>query len=233
MITPLIEKAVLNNWGTLQNFSLGGGGLVKFNVPKNHFAIITDFEYYPYVYTWPANIGDAETEVEKFTFQEVCFYALNKTFKWTFKVNFNVFDNGTKHVYVPSQNFKVDTYLYVENDLYCQFKTPSILDGAGVAEFGTLQFTQLPQSPETCGNQENTCKGIADMWGAKFVFPSALEAGQIVGNTTLSTINASSASEFWPTTIGGAPTSNIQLPLINIQALIVAEQNRNLLNQRT
>lgn len=231
-ITPLIEKAVLNGYGTLRNYSLGASGLLYVDIPVGHFAIITDFEYYPYVYGWGIPPGELQNQIEAFTFQEVCFYVNGKPSKWTFKVNYTIGDTvSLGHIYTPVSNFKVDTCLYVDNSIYVIFKNPQMLNGPGlVTDFGTLTNTQNPSSPIGFGTTENTVKSIQNQYGDNYYFPNIQEAGGLSGGCQ--TVNSTNGHELYPDTIGGAPTSNIQLPLINLQMLIVPEQNRNAINRQ-
>lgn len=233
MITPLVEKAILSGLGTLRCYNLGAGGLCKIDVPEGHFGIITDFTYFPYVYQFNVDDANLQADTEFLTFQEVCFYVNQKTYKYTFRVNFSGYNVGpTTHGYVPvNAANKVDTYIYCDTDVYLQFKNPQILNGAGaVTDFGLLTLNQNLPSPETCGSTNNTVKQIANQYGDLYFFPSFDEAGGIAAKTNSTTINSNNLQELYPNTIGGAPTSNIQLPLCQVHMLLVAEQNLNKLS---
>lgn len=235
--SPLIEKALLNNYATLRNYSIGGSGLSKIDIPANHFGIITDFTYFPFVYTENIAVGDVELNLEAFQFQEVCFYVNNKPYKYTFKINWGVFDTGqgplTGHYYFPLQNFPVSTFIYCDSSPYVIIKNPQLLNGAGsVTDFGTLTSSQNPPPNEGYGTTENTIKQIADLNGNIYCFPNLKESGTNPAQSASQTLNSQSATDLYPATIGGAPTSNVQLPLLNVHMVLVAEQNRNLLNIR-
>lgn len=235
--SPLIEKALLNNYATLRNYSVGGSGCCKIDIPANHFGIITDFEYFPWVYLANLPATDIETQIEAFTFQEVCFYVNNKPFKYTFKVNFGLYDMGVGalagHYYLPLQSHKVSTFIYCDSSPYIIFKNPQILNGAGlVTDFGTLKDTQNPAAPDGFGSTENSVKAIDDQNGFRYVFPNIAEAGANPAVSSSTTINSGNQFDLYPSTIGGSPNSNIQLPLCNVHMVLVAEQNRNLLNIR-
>jgi hypothetical protein len=234
MITPLIEKAILNGWGTLRNYSLTSG-ISKIDIPENHFGIITDFKYFPFT---TAGIGSGDGNVlsnmEGDTFQEVCFYHDGKSDKWTFKVNFTLSNEGAggglQHCYFPTKEFLVDTFIIANTDIYAQIKNPQFLYGGAVSDFGTLTKTQLPSSPESLGTTVSTIRVFNDVAGNKYVFPSFEEAGSAPQFTYSNTANAQSDTQFYLANLGGNPNFNYNLPLLNVQVLLIAEQNRNLLN---
>lgn len=233
MITPLIEKAVLSGIGNLRNYAIGGSGLCKIEIPKGHFGIITDFVYYPYTYVQNETAGVVLAETETFCFQEICFYINNKIYKYTVKVSHTIYPLDYPALgYAPVNAVnKFDTFIYADADVYIGFKNPQILNGAGfVGDYGLLTNNQNLPAPETVGNTENTVKMIQNAYGDRYYFPSFEETSALNQPTNSTTINANNKAEIYPQTIGGAPTSNIQLPLINVQVLLVAEQNLNKLN---
>lgn len=232
-ITPLVEKAILNGWGTLRNFSVGASGFVKIKIPKNHFGIITDFIYHPYHFVFSNSDAVLLPDLDADTFQEVCFYSSGKSYKWTFKNSWSICNNaGTiGHTYFPMESFKVDTMVMVEDDIFIQFKSPQLLNGGFVGDFSPLPKNQAPASPETVGTSDNTVRRLDVLSGDIYYFPGYEENNVNPSNKTLTTVNSQSSSEFYNAVIG-SPTNNYQLPLLNIQVLMVAEQNRNFLNQR-
>lgn len=232
-ITPLVEKAILNGWGTLRNFSVGGGGFVKIKIPKNHFGIITDFIYHPYHLIFNNPDAVLLTDLEIDTFQEVCFYSAGKSNKWTFKNSWSICNNGgiIGHTYFPMESFKVDTMVMVEDDILIQFKQPLFLSGGVVVDFSNLPNNQAPASPETVGTGYPTTRRIDNFYGDVYYFPGYEENNVTPNSKTATTLNSQNGNEFYGGVVG-APNYNFQVPLLNVQVLMVAEQNRNFLNQR-
>lgn len=226
MITPLVEKAILNGYGTLHHYSVTGG-LAKIPIPKNHFGIITDFDYFPFVTEMLAGSSlDLAGSLSGTMVQEMDFYIRNKSHKFTFKCNFSIINYGIaaegSMIITPSSQHHVDTMIFADDDVYIQFKLPLLLQGGGFTDWGLLQNTQAPTT-DTVGGSYNTIRKIVNGSGNNIIpagFPDAFTT--TVPTDTSFVFDASQS--FYPNI---APVYNTQLPICNIQILIVPEQNRN------
>ena len=227
MITPAIEKAILNGLGEMRNFSIGGGGLCKIPIPVGHFGIITDFVYFP----WYTDTTQTRTEVERFTFQEMCIYCNNRSNKWTFKIEFGTWDSpGSTHNQTAGTPQRVDTFMLIDTDTYVQFKAPAILNaGTGTITIGVLTASQAPTANETEGNNHaKSWRWITNANGSRY-FPSTSSDVPTTGtNNDYQTISGDNLDLF--SEVLASPSGfNHEVPMANVQVFISPLQNKGLL----
>ena len=240
MITPLVEKAILNGHGTLRNYAVGVGGLMKVEIPQNHFAILLSFSYEPITFDVTYAPGTNGQE-----FQEICFYSNNKSYKYVHKINYhnrqiaNVTFRGYERLPI------IDTYFYIDSDLYIQLKfvVPQTTDGYALVNFdqGNMVNSQSPAFPETAGNSiPSTIKSVQNSLGWYYYPCGNEDAGLNLGYDGTSTMTGTTQDTIdWQMTInGGYPSAsqidipagfNKSCPLLNLQLLVVPEQNRQYL----
>lgn len=225
-ITPIIEKAILNGWGELKTYSVIGG-LAKIETPKGHFGIITKVEYFPWQQYPTAIEAGLLTNINLDTFQEICIYSRNRSYKSVFKVNFGIAHWQGASIdpyYFPVQSYHKDVYFIVDSDIYINFKNPFLM-AVGAADYTLLNNTQAPAAPETQGTVYGTIVRIDNGLNTSY-FPAGTDGqgGNQVNNKYTTTSNAIQAVELYPTT---APQNNYQLAAANIDVVFIAEQNRN------
>jgi hypothetical protein len=228
MITPIIEKAILNGYGTLHNYSCTGG-LAKISIPKGHFGIITDFEYFPYSTHNELDPTDYEVLMNQMgldNFQEIDFYVRNKSHKWTFKVNYQLstisLGSIQRTIISPSSHHHVDTMIFCDEDIYIQFKYHLLLNAGGVMSYLTVPFTQAPTT-DTVGQTIPTLQSITTSTGRR-IYPTGFpDTGQQPAGFDTQ-FCFSPDQTYYP---GGPIDYTMNLPLVNVQILIVPEQNRN------
>lgn len=236
MITPLVEKAILNGHGTLRNYAVGVGGLMKVEIPQNHFAILLSFSYEPI--TFDATYAPGSNGQE---FQEICFYSNNKSYKYVHKINYH-------NRQIESITFKgyerlpiIDTYFYIDSDLYIQLKfiVPQTNDGFAAINFnqGNMVNSQSPAFPETAGNSlSSTIKSVQNTLGWYYYPCGNEDANLTLGSDGTSTMTGTTQDTVeWQMLINGGYPSNTpadfnkNCPLLNLQLLVVPEQNRQYL----
>lgn len=229
MITPTIEKAILNGWGTLINFSVGFSSVAKIKIPKNHFGIITDFKYYPYNKFQGLQDIDVLSYWEQDMLQEVCFYVNGRSHKWTFRPSFTISQTApNSHFLNPTKEMHVDTFIVADTDVFIQFKNPQMLANMSgtVTDFSFLRDPQIPVNPETAYTFTQVTKSLQSVYGDKYAFPDYDEAGVTPqAGFTSTTVNAQSLNEI--TNFANPTQYNYQNPLLNVSVLMVSEQNRS------
>jgi hypothetical protein len=232
VITPLVEKAILNGHGTLRSFSVGGGGLCKIELPVGHFGIMLDFIYYPWQSQYAAEDYNTRQDLE--TFQEVDFYSNNQCWKFTHKIFWNGYTQSSggagNHVLSPQMPPKIDTFISFNEKMYVQFKVPQLMaNGTGVITNKTLVNSQSPTGGETEGNNNAFSIGKIATANNYWYFPAtSFDADLPMNANSYSNIYGGPAETFANYSKGGT-NRNCYMPLITTQILIVPEQNRNFL----
>lgn len=231
MITPILEKAILSGKATLHNYSIGGAGVCKIEIPDNHSGYLVGFTYYPYQKRIIAvnTEGDFLTDFDAFKFQEVDFYSGNLSKKWVFKVDWtsSPADAGLHLFTVIQSEYKVDCLQEFVQDIFVEFKNPQVGVFSAI-DFGTLVTNQDPGTQnavlgEGYGTTFQTVKKYTYSSG-RFYYPAGLtEGGAPNGLSAYTTIqgcnNLLNTEDMYLQ--NASPVNNSQCPMVNAQIVLV------------
>jgi hypothetical protein len=151
MITPLLERLILNGKASFNTFVAGGGEKCILNVPNDHFIIITSIQYSSALKT--SGIVLAEEDfiplfTEKYNTQLKIFSrkSLN-TFLFRDSLNISELtgvESRNTLLATPTGYQKIDTYLVHESEVSFTFSYAGALDNFVVAQSKTDTIAYPP-----------------------------------------------------------------------------------------
>jgi hypothetical protein len=143
MITPLLERLILNGSAEFKTFIAGGSEKCILNVPNDHFIIITSIQYFSALKSEIIllDLPAIAALQEKFNTQLKIFSTRRvNTFLFRDSLNFMVELSTGQNIVTPQGAFTIDTYLVHETDVAFTFsyagelrdQTRTVLDGRSV-----------------------------------------------------------------------------------------------------
>lgn len=135
MLTPVLEKLILQGKASFNTFVIGGGDKYVLNVKKERYIIITDIHYQPSVNVFNPDATNQEAWFRWDDITQLLYNNLNTQLKvfstksnnsFVFRNNINVTPLKTKssddysldrYLINPSDPIKLDTYLIHESDV--------------------------------------------------------------------------------------------------------------------
>jgi hypothetical protein len=140
MITPLLERLILNGKASFNTFVAGGGEKCILNVPNEHFIIITSIQYSSALKSeiFAMNPEEIEELIKIFNTQLKIFSRKSmNTFLFRDSLNvgstFRDLTAQTKHFVTPIGHQKIDCYLVHEDDVSFTFSLAGKLNNDLVA----------------------------------------------------------------------------------------------------
>jgi len=155
MITPIIEKLILQGKGDFRTFTIFAAQASKLHVPDGSFIVITDIKVTPGAnLTSPNDEGGVLNATDRYSIMQLDLFSKSikrNSFliKNPYMLDWN--DNDNTRYVVNGEPQQFDVLMVADNDVYF-----SILRFQGVAELGginsgNLTRTQLPPEPVSYG----------------------------------------------------------------------------------
>ena len=129
MITPLLEKQILNGNGNFRVFSAGGMGKSNLPVPNDRFFVITKLIIYPFMPHSLQEIGSANNQgiLERCVFQ-VNILTGQQQIIYPCRFNFQAGYDTTDNIYKLTglgEPVTIDTYIVCQSDVSIVFISPA------------------------------------------------------------------------------------------------------------
>ena len=140
MITPLLEKLILNGKASFNTFVAGGSQKCILNVPNDHFVIITSIQYASALKTTNTVLNAPQISgLHKIWNTQLKIFSRKSLNTFLFRDSLNIgatVNDGTaieKYMVTPIGTQKIDTYLVHENDISFTFSYAGLLSNDLVA----------------------------------------------------------------------------------------------------
>ena len=247
MISQQLEKAIIQNKAKLANYAVGIGGVCRIKVPAGHFFIVTDLIIFPWNDGSPLSISNPQDSAKFFDSR-----SLNQIDVWS-KTNYHSFvvrsahlpiamtQNGVEYKSVnspASSGIVINTFSVHSSDIYILFKVPSGVNGtATVKDAGPLPNSQNPAPGTGYGETIDVYKRILQTSGNEYFPAGSDEAGASPSRQARDTINANldtpigfpSEGLYFIDDVSGfqGAAFNSQVPIINVQGVLVNEMYKN------
>ena len=129
MITPLLEKQILNGNGNFRVFTAGGMGKHNLPVPNDRFFVITKLIVYPF---FPHNISESEDPSTLETLKRVVYQinVLTGQQQVVYPMRFNhvaAYNNSDEQFSIAALGdpIVIDTYIVCQSDISIVFGSPA------------------------------------------------------------------------------------------------------------
>jgi hypothetical protein len=140
MITPLLEKLILNGKASFNTFVAGGSQKCILNIPNEHFIIITSIQYASALKSTNTVLNQLQLNgLHKIYNTQLKIFSRKSLNTFLFRDSLNIGatgDDGTgieKYMVTPIGNQKIDTYLVHESEVSFTFSYASLLSNLTVA----------------------------------------------------------------------------------------------------
>jgi len=151
MITPLLERLILNGKASFNTFVAGGSQKCILNVPNDHFVIITSIQYASALKSTNTVLSAPQINgLHKIFNTQLKIFSRKSLNTFLFRDSLNIgatVNDGTgieKYMITPIGNQKIDTYLVHENDISFTFSYAGILANNLVAPTNSQSIAYPP-----------------------------------------------------------------------------------------
>jgi hypothetical protein len=222
MVTPCLEKLILNGKASYKTFVAGGSSKNILEVGVNRWIVITDFVYFPFLPSdalTPSSSYIDPASLDGFNLTQMNIFS-NKSFNaYVFKNSFNHCQDKTNETYItPGAPIQIDTFLTHEQDVSFTFlkENPSA---------AALTTTDLGNSPTGVKNLKPPLDYGGDGLAGSITVPRRRDFGAIaqirpLGTSIAATVNPNFSQLQLPvdalTDIKADLGASISYPVVNV-----------------
>lgn len=154
MITPIIEKLILQGKGDFRTFTIFASQAAKLDVPEGSFIVITDIKVTPGAnLTAPLDEAGLASNVDRYSIMQLDLFSKSikrNSFLIKNKVHVAQDNDSVKYV-INGEPQHFDVLMVADNDVYFAILRFQGVVNLGAIVQGNLLRTQLPQEPVSYG----------------------------------------------------------------------------------
>ncbi len=148
MITPFLEKLILERRAVVKTHNHGVGGVGTIPNPNNRTIVVTDILYHPFIDNNEViggnKLKDLFTNYSAGVMHTLKLESKQNNISWTLRDNFKLFETGGQIFVMPAEPVKIDTFFIAHEDVNVDIMRFRPIKDWGI-NFGPLQ----PSSKES------------------------------------------------------------------------------------
>jgi hypothetical protein len=230
MITPLLERLILNGKASFNTFVAGGSQKCILNVPNDHFVIITSIQYASALKANNTVLSAPQINgLHKIWNTQLKIFSRKSLNTFLFRDSLNIgatVNDGTaveKYMITPIGNQKIDTYLVHENDISFTFSYAGVLSNNVVAVTNSQSVGYPPPTDYGKDGQDGVIpvRLISNVVNSVTGFDLQAQGGQL---DVFTGVNAVSKECIFPVDVNSnylAINEPYSYPIVNVNYVLI------------